>query len=126
MSSDNKQFLMNQLIWMGISIGISLTLSLLIPFPISIITIIGTFLLLNFYLTRRMITRTGGINNSLMGAGMFNPTTTYGPMKYYCMSCGTQHKQIACPKCGSKMKLPIVQLCENYPPYIFLNKIIIK
>jgi len=28
------------------------------------------------------------------------------------MSCGTQHKQIACPKCGSKMKR--VQLCENY------------
>jgi hypothetical protein len=93
---------MNQLIWLGISIGISLTLSLLIPFPISIVAIIGTFLLLNFYLRRRMIARMGG--NSMMGAGMFSPTSTYGPMKYYYMSCGTQHKQIACPKCGSKMK----------------------
>lgn len=104
MTSDNKQFLMNQLIWMGISIGISLTLSLLIPFPISIVAIIGTFLLLNFYLRRRMIARMGSINNSMMGAGMFSPTSTYGLMKYYCMSCGTQHKQIACPKCGSKMR----------------------
>jgi rubrerythrin len=25
-------------------------------------------------------------------------------LKYYCMSCGTQHKQAACPKCNSKMK----------------------
>lgn len=100
MSSDNKQFLMNQLIWMGISAGISLTLSLLIPFPISIVAIIGTFLLLNFYLRRRMMARMGSINNSMM----FSPTSTYGLMKYYCMSCGTQHKQIACPKCGSKMR----------------------
>jgi hypothetical protein len=104
MSSDNKQFLMNQLVWMGISIGISLTLSVLIPFPISIVAIIGTFLLLNFYLRRRMIAKMGGINNTMMGTGMFGPTSTYGPMKYYCMSCGTRHKQRACPKCGSKMK----------------------
>jgi rubrerythrin len=25
-------------------------------------------------------------------------------LKYYCMSCGTQHKQTSCPECGSKMK----------------------
>jgi hypothetical protein len=25
-------------------------------------------------------------------------------VKYYCMSCGTKHKEAACPKCGSKMK----------------------
>jgi hypothetical protein len=61
-----------------------------------------TFLLLNYYLRRRMIARMGGISNSMMGAGIFR--STYGPMKYYCMSCGTQHKQIACPKCVSKMK----------------------
>ena len=51
-----------------------------------------------------MITRMGGTNSSMMGAGIFSPTSTYGSMKYYCMSCGTQHKKIACPKCGSRMK----------------------
>jgi hypothetical protein len=25
-------------------------------------------------------------------------------VKYYCMTCGVQHNQLACPKCGSKMK----------------------
>jgi hypothetical protein len=88
---------------MGISIGISLTLSFLIPFPISIVAIIGTFLLLNFYLRRRMIAKMGGINNIMMGTGMFGPSSN-GPMKYYCMRCGTRHKQRACPNCGSKMK----------------------
>ena len=28
-----------------------------------------------------------------------------GPLKYYCMSCGTEHKEIVCPKCGSKKEL---------------------
>ena len=26
------------------------------------------------------------------------------PLKYYCMSCGKEHNEIACPNCGSKMK----------------------
>jgi len=50
-----------------------------------------TFLLLNYYLRRRLIARMGGIRNSMMGAGIFS--STYGPMKYYNMGCGTQHKQ---------------------------------
>jgi hypothetical protein len=25
-------------------------------------------------------------------------------LKYYCMSRGAQHKQVECPRCGSKMK----------------------
>jgi hypothetical protein len=28
----------------------------------------------------------------------------YTPIRYYCISCGKQHKEIACPKCGSKVK----------------------
>ena len=28
--------------------------------------------------------------------------TQNNSLKYYCMSCGTQHKGIECPKCGSK------------------------
>ena len=98
----NKQFHINQLIWFGISFGISITISMLIPFPISLVVIVGTFLLLNFYLSRRM----GSLNATSIMGGMFSPTTAYSgsPMKYYCMSCGTQHKQVACHKCGSKMR----------------------
>lgn len=44
-----------------------------------------------------------------MGAGMFgsiSSSSAFGDnsVKYYCMNCGTKHKEVACPKCGSKMK----------------------
>ena len=104
MSSVNKQFHINQLVWLGISFGISIVISMLIPFPISPVVIAGAFLLLNFYLRRRMMARM--VNSTSIMGGMFSPTAAYNnsPMKYYCMSCGTQHKQVACPKCGSKMR----------------------
>ncbi len=38
----------------------------------------------------------GGIFGSSMYEG--------NSINYYCMSCGTKHKEAACPKCGSKMK----------------------
>jgi len=25
-------------------------------------------------------------------------------VNYYCMSCGTKHREASCPRCGSKMK----------------------
>jgi hypothetical protein len=96
--------------WLGMSLGISITISLLLPFPISLVTIIGVFILINFYMRKRMIQRMGMKG----GAGIFGPMSSSSSssssmlddnsLKYYCMSCGTQHKQLACPNCGSKMK----------------------
>ena len=34
--NNNKQFLLNQLVWLGISFGISLTIFILLPFPLSL------------------------------------------------------------------------------------------
>jgi rubrerythrin len=42
----------------------------------------------------------GGIFGSMSPSSIFGDSS----LKYYCMSCGIQHKQAACPKCGSKMK----------------------
>jgi len=105
MSANNKQFLFNQIIWMGISFGISIAISMLVPFPLSLVTIIGVFILLNFYMRKRMMRRMGmgggvGIFGSVSSSSMFGDSS----LKYYCMSCGTKHKEAACPKCGSKMK----------------------
>ena len=104
MSSNNKQFLMNQMIWIGISIGISLTISMLVPFPFSLVAIIGIFILLNFYMRKRMMSRLGGGGR---GVGMFSSMSSMfenNSLNYYCMTCGTKHRESACPKCGSKMK----------------------
>ena len=87
--------------WFGISIAISITISLLLPFPISLVTIIGVFILLNFYMRKRTMRRMG-IGRA--GGGMFGSMFGDNPLNYYCMSCGTKHKEAACPKCGSKMK----------------------
>jgi hypothetical protein len=105
-NNNNKQFIINQLMWLGISFGISIVISMLVPFPISLVTIIGVFILLNFYMRKRMMKRMqiGGSGGGMFGS--LSSSTTFGDssLKYYCMSCGTLHKQIACPKCGSKMK----------------------
>jgi rubrerythrin len=41
----------------------------------------------------------GSWNNSMSGrsGGM-----GYSPIKFHCMNCGYEHKENACPKCGSK------------------------
>jgi hypothetical protein len=102
MSANNKQFLLIQIIWMGISFGISLAISMLVPFPLSLVVIIGVIILLNLYMRNRMMRRmrSGMLFGSMPSSSMFGGSS----VKYYCMSCGMQHKQAACPKCGSKMK----------------------
>src|SRR6476659_10574028 len=102
---NNKKFLANQLLWLGISLGISITISLLLPFPISLVTIIGVFIVLNFYMRNRMMRNMGigigrfGMSGSVSSSSMFGST-----LRYYCMRCETEHKLAACPNCGSKMK----------------------
>ena len=104
---NDKQFLIYQLKWMGIYVGIGFAISLVLPFPISLVGALGAFLLLNFIRTRRMLKRSGidmkGLFKSLSSASS-SPIYGYNPLKYYCMSCGKEHKEIACPNCGSKMK----------------------
>jgi hypothetical protein len=94
--SNNREFFLQQLMWIGISLGISLAISIFVPFPYSLPIIIAVFILLSFYMRKRALRR----------MGMSGTTTMFGnnALNYYCMSCGTKHNQAACPKCGSKMK----------------------
>jgi hypothetical protein len=103
-NSKNKLFLLNQLVWIGISFGISITISMLVPFPISLVAIFGVFIMLNMYMRKIMIKRMSGLGGGAMFGSTFGGSQNSSSLKYYCMSCGTQHRQIACPNCGSKMK----------------------
>ena len=92
--------------WFGISIAISITISLLLPFPISLIIIIGIFILLDFYIRKRMMSRVG-IRGGGTGGMFGSMSSMFGDnllKYYYCMSCRTKHRETACPRCGSKMK----------------------
>jgi hypothetical protein len=98
MGINNKQILLNQLMWIGISLGISIVISIILPFPISLVVIIAVFVLLSMYMRKVMMKRM----STGIGGGIFG--SRIGKLKYYCMNCGAQHNQVACPKCGSKMK----------------------
>jgi hypothetical protein len=103
-NNNNKQFAFNQLIWIVISIGISLAISRLLPFPMSIVAIIGVFIMLGYFMRKRTMRKMGMRGGR---TGMFDSMSrapSDSSLKYYCMSCGTQHKQTECPKCGSKLK----------------------
>ena len=108
----NMRFLGSLLMWMGISLAISIAISLILPFPWSLAAVIGIFLLLDFYLIRKAIRRmrNGYTESSVFDSlsSLFNSgdsrMANNPSLKYYCIGCGAQHKQVSCPKCGSKMK----------------------
>ena len=113
MSANNRQFLVSQIIWMGVSIGISLTISMLVPFPISLVAIIGVFILLNFYMRKRMMRRIGMGGGRIGMFGSMSPSSMLGDssLKYYCISCGTQHKQGSMSKMWFKDEKSGVVMC---------------
>ncbi|MDP9289630.1 MAG: hypothetical protein M3P08_15735 [Thermoproteota archaeon] len=102
MSTNNRKFILNQIIWLGISLGISIVISMILPFTISLVAIIAIFILLNVYIRRIMMRRMCAGRS--IGTGLFGFGSGGSSLKYYCINCGTQHNQAACPKCGSKMK----------------------
>lgn len=106
--SNSRHFLLYTLKWMSIYIAIGFIAAMLLPFPASLVVAIGGFILVNFLRTRSMLKKKGismrGLFGSLRSSDASPSMYGYNPIKYYCMSCGNEHKEIACPKCGSKMK----------------------
>jgi hypothetical protein len=87
------------------SVGIILVF--LVTFPFDLISIAGLFGLVTYLRGRSEMKRfgsTGGIRNLF---GSFSSSISYNQskqLKYYCMNCGKEHNEIACPNCGSKMR----------------------
>jgi len=86
---------------MAVYIGISFALSLILPFPISLIAFLGLFILINILRARYVLKK---MSIDMKGLIKSSQMQDYSPIKYYCMSCGKEHKEIECPNCGSKMK----------------------
>ena len=94
---------------------------LVLPFPADFIIALFAFLLLGWF-RRNQLFRKLDIDPKRNSSNtdfrsikdFFRPFSSskispsieidYGPVKYYCMECGNEHREIACPKCGSKMK----------------------
>jgi hypothetical protein len=105
---DTKRFIINRLKWLGLYLGIGLVLVLLLPFPYDFVSLLGIFILINFIRARSMMKRYGRTSGIKDMFRSFSPSMSgsnqYRPLKYYCMGCGREHNEIACPNCGSKMK----------------------
>lgn len=100
---DTKRFLRTQVVWIGISLAISFTLSILLPFPFSLVAIIGVFLAMNYFIRQRQMRRMGMSGGGFFGRGS---GTMFGQrgIKYLCIMCGAKHNGGSCPRCGSKLK----------------------
>jgi hypothetical protein len=106
MNADTKRFLQTQMMWIAISLAISLALSFLLPFPLSLVTIIGVFVVMNYYIRRWQMRRMGmmGGGTSTGGFGGLFGAGSGGGVSYVCMVCGERFKSGTCPRCSSKMK----------------------
>ena len=114
--NSNRQIQTNYWVWFIAYMGIGLAISFIVPFPISFAMALLVFFLLNAVrmhialkrqgmpgglkdLYKSMTSSLGGsLNNSMFGGG----SIAYSPIKFYCISCGYEHRENACPKCGSK------------------------
>jgi hypothetical protein len=97
LGTSNKQILMGQIKWISIGLAISLGISFVVPFPFDLPIIIGVFIWLVFYMTKRAMRKVGVSGAPLLGGKSSS-------LNYYCMSCGKKYNEAACPTCGSKMK----------------------
>ena len=102
---DTKRFIINRLKWLGIFMSISFILLFLLPYPYDFISVLGLLILVNFLRVRSVMKRYGGMGRIKdMFGSLSSDSSQYRQVKYYCMSCGKEHNDVACPSCGSKMK----------------------
>ncbi|MGI8833914.1 MAG: hypothetical protein ACR2IS_14925 [Nitrososphaeraceae archaeon] len=106
--NNSKRFINHRLKWLGIYMTIGLVIAILLPFPVDLMTVFGVLFLINLFRRRVVMKRygrSGGIKDLF---GSHSPSISgnseYRPLRYYCMSCGKEHKQVSCPSCGSRMK----------------------
>jgi hypothetical protein len=106
--SDTKRFIIHRLKWLGLYFGIGLILVLLLPFPYDFFSVLALFVLINLLRGRSILKKyggTGGIRDLFSSfSSSMSRNDQSRSLKYYCMNCGKEHREIACPNCGSKMK----------------------
>ena len=113
-NDNSKQIQTNYWVWFIAYMGIGLAISFIVAFPISFVMVLLVFLALKAIrmhivlkrqgmpgglkdLYKSMTSSSGGSWNNSGGTGM-----GYSTIKFHCMNCRHEHRENACPKCGSK------------------------
>ena len=104
-NNDTWHFLFDRLKWIGLYFGIGFILISLLRFPYDLISIIVLFIIINLWRVRKLMKKYGGVGGikDMLGT-ISSGNDQQRPLKYYCMNCGNENKEVACPNCGSKMK----------------------
>lgn len=101
------------LMFLGVSLGISIVLQLLLPFPYGLIAAICVIVAFPFLIRRQYMNRMrgyGGSSGSSNGGGRsggffgFGSPGGSGGVRYVCLVCSNKHRGGSCPRCGSKMQ----------------------
>ena len=90
--------------------SIGLAISMILPFPISLGVFLLALIVLNIVRAEIALRKAGmggvkGLYKSYSSLGFgrsIGNGIEYTPLKFYCMNCGNGHREVACPKCGSK------------------------
>ena len=100
---DTKLFFIRRIKWIVLYLGISLILVLILPAPYDLVSVFGLYIFVRF---RGINKGTGGIKDlfGLLFPSVSGTIQNESQLKYYCMNCGKDHREIKCTKCGSKMK----------------------
>ena len=116
-----KQLALNELKWMTLYLAVAFVIMLFLPFPVDLAVALLAFLALSWYERNLLIRKLGMENPRSRDIGFeFKKITEFyksifsnvshsidygqSQVRYYCMKCGKEHREIACPKCGSKIK----------------------
>jgi hypothetical protein len=83
--------------------GIGLAISFVLSFPMSLLAMFVSIIGIDYLRARYMMKKMGITNIRQMFSSFSATQTRDQALKYYCMSCGIEHREGSCPNCGSKM-----------------------
>jgi len=110
---NDKRFAVDLLKWMIICIGIAVVAALVLPVIIFLAALTGMLILIRSIDKRSKRKKIPMMKDNKI-ADAFDVTSpilltvfrsnSIDECYYYCVDCGTKHKEAACPSCGSKFK----------------------
>jgi hypothetical protein len=109
---NDKRFAVHLLKWMIICIGIAVVAALVLPVIIFLAALTGMLILIRFIDKRRKKKIPMRKDNKIADVfDVISPilltvfrSNSIDKCYYYCVDCGTKHKETACPSCGSNFK----------------------
>jgi hypothetical protein len=106
--------LLRNLKWFLLYLGVGVGYAFFVPFPLSLLALVGTILIIDIIKARRILKKAGieggftdivrSLSTNRQSPHLAKSESSHISIKYYCMSCGRENKKVKCDYCGSKMR----------------------